>query len=650
MKDKEILQEALNRYEECMSANRKIYDDARSDIDFALLGEQWPDEVITGRQRDGRPCLTVNKLYTFVNQVDNDLRQGTPEINVRPVDGSGDPDTAEIIGGLIKNIYYSSSGEMAVDTASFYAVSGGFGFFRLLTDYEDNRSFDQVIKYESVASPFDVMFPFHLCKEQDFSDAPYCFVTSRLSKDEFKLKYKDRVDCSFESAYPLGWSDQDSILVAEYFYVEEKTKTIYRTPDGTIIDERVEGLELESRETVERSVRWCLITGVDILDKSDFVADRIPVFPIVGKCVRSDDDMRFISLVRYAKDPQRMYNYWTSAETESIALAPIAPIVAAEGQLEGHEGQWSLANKKSVPYLEYKPITLNGTMVPPPQRQMPVQPANAIINARGEAADDIKATTGIFDASLGSRGNETSGRAIIARQREGDKANYHFTDNRARAIRSAAKMIIDMIPKVYSGQRIVRILGNDMAEKVVGVNAAYGGQEQVYDLSVGRYDVVVDIGPAYATARTEAAENMLALVQSVPGVGQVSADLIVENLDFPNSASLASRLKRMIPPQLLSEEEREEIGAQQQQGPGPEEMAQIISDFQAMQEENAALKSELVKLSGDKQEKERDRQARLTETIIKADVDLRKAGLSAIPRMTMAGSGASQQAEPTTVE
>jgi hypothetical protein len=326
-------------------------------------------------------------------------------------------------------------------------------------------------------------------------------------------------------------------------------------------------------------------------------------------------------MVRFAKDPQRMLNYWTSAQTEMIALAPRAPFVVAEGQLEGYEGMWRAANTKNLPFLVYKAKGLNGELLPAPQRQFGEPPIQSISHALAQAADDLKSTTGIYDASLGAKSNETSGRAILARQREGDTANFHYTDNLSRAMRHAGRIILSMIPFVYDTARVVRIVGLDDEHSTVSINqpTVAKGVQKIYDLTTGRYDVTISTGPSYMSRRQEAVESIMSLVQSFPPLMQVAGDLLVKNMDWPGAQKIADRLKKMLPPQVAEQDD-------QQQAPLPPQVQATLQQLsmqnqqltQALHESTQAIETQQYQV----QSKERIEMAK-----IQAQIEMKAAEL-----------------------
>lgn len=617
-----VIDDALDRFQESQSATDLSRKEAAEDIRFGRLADQWPKEIRKQRQLEGRPCLTINRMPAFVRQVVNDARQNKPAIQVVPVDSGADIDTAEVIGGLCRAIERGSNAEVAYDTALEHAVSGGFGFFRISIDYAHPESFDMEARIERIANPLSVYWDAST-RAFDASDWEYGFVAEWVTKSVFEQQYPGAEFVSFEGDYQdqneRDDFGQEQIRLAEYFLRTLHKRKIVRLSDGRVVREDelkkpimlpdgmmlplIDALTMNGiaptaeREAEYHKVKRRLISGAEVLKEDDWPGSTIPICPVWGDEVIIDGRRHFRSLIRDARDPQMMFNFWRSASTEMVALAPRAPFLIAEGQLpDGKERQkWDNANTRSWPYLTYKP-----TGPAMPQRQpFPGQAIGAIQEA-ANASDDMKAVMGIFDAAMGARGNETSGKAIVARQRESDTGTFHFIDNLSRAVQYCGRVLVEIIPSIYSQRETIRILGPDMAPKVVKLaregQAPQQGQDtpqndpqaRLYDFSVGKYDVVVKTGPSFATQREEAAAQMIELVRAQPALAQVAGDLIVENLDFPNAQELAKRLKRMLPPQLQD-------GQDGRPGLPPEIMAQIQEGtqlIQQLQQENTQLKQQ----------------------------------------------------------
>lgn len=556
---------ASHRFKLCEYAEADIKKKAIEDLKFCDEGDQWPDKIKLERERDGRPCLVINKIPQFVQQITNDQRQNRPSMKVNPVDSFGDIETAKVIQGLIRHIEYNSSADAAYDIAFESAVKTGLGYFRVITQYADPMSFNQEVIIDAIKNPACVSFDPHSVKP-DGSDAEYAFITDNMSKDEFNRKYPNS-ELSIGGWDSIGdkepnWISEDTVRVAEYFYKEYTEETIVLLNNGeTILKSKLpeilpEGYSIvKERTTQVPKIYWCKINGCEILEKKDWLGIYIPIIPVYGSESNIDGVRSFKGVVRNAKDPMRMYNYWATAETEAIALAPKAPYLAAEGQLEGYEGDWETSNRKNHAFLYYKTKALDGTPVSAPQRNAFEPAVQAITQARMLASDDIKATTGIYDASLGNRSNETSGVAIARRTNQGQVSNFHFVDNLTRSLRHAGRIIVDLIPKIYDVAQAARIIAEDGEQKVVKINEPFeeNGKQMLYALDVGKYDVTMDVGPSFQTKRQEAVASMLELTRSVPQLMQIAGDIFIKNMDLPNGQELAERIKKTLPPGLVDD-------------------------------------------------------------------------------------------------
>lgn len=592
----EILQVARDRFKLAEEYESDGRTDEIDDQKF-MIGDQWPLEVKNGRLQDQRPCLTINRIPQFVRQITNDQRQNRPSIKINPVDDKADIETAKIFQGMVRHIEYNSHADVAVDTAFDWAASSGLGYFRIITEYADSMSFQQEIKIEPIKDRFSVyMDPYY--QKPDGSDANWGFVFEEMSRDEFKAKYPKANATSMSDWESLGdlahtWLKKDSVRVAEYYYKEYEEVEIVLMSDKTVLrrdhvpKQLPDGVrEVSSRISNIPKIKWCKINGLEILEETDVPGEWIPIIPVIGE-ERIVEGKRVISgIVRHAKDPQRMYNYWKSSQTETIALAPKAPYIGMEGQFEGYEDQWKSANIKNHAFLQYKGKSLNGIPAPPPQRQVYEPPVQAITAAAAEAADDLKSTTGIYDASLGNKSNEQSGIAIQRRSQQSQSSNFHFIDNLSRSLRHAGRILVAWIPKVYDTPQTVRIISDDGTVDMVQVNQIFqeGSEQKAHMLEAGKYDVTVDTGPSFATKRQEAVASMLDLSRAAPQLMQIAGDLMVRNMDWPGAQEIADRIKKTLPPNIVEDDKNK------QQQPLP---PQVQQQMQQMSQMVQALSKEL---------------------------------------------------------
>ncbi len=637
MSDKDTLAEALEHFklsEEAESENRKAWID---DVRFARLGEQWPDGVKRQREIDGRPCLTINRMPAMLRQVVNDARQNKPAIKVHPVDSGAKRETAEILNGLIRNIEYTSNADVAYDTALDHAVTGGFGYFRIDVDYACDDEFDLDIKICRIANPLTV-YGDENSTAADSSDWNKAFITELYTEGEFEKRWKGAEKSNWESSYrdlPDGWRDNELVRVAEWWTREEVPAKLLKLSDGMVlyVNEYMrikdildaQGITVVGeRDTKTNKVTQKIISGAEVLEENEWAGKYIPIVPVYGDEVMVEGKRHWISLTRWAKDPQQMFNYWRTASTELVALAPKAPYLGPKGAFNTDANKWATANNVSYPYIEYD----GGVM---PQRQPFAGPPAGALQEALNASDDMKSTMGIYDAALGARSNETSGRAILQRQRESDTATFNYIDNLSRAIRHAGRVMVDLIPKVYNAPRIIRVIHEDGSNESVPINQPFtpdqakspqaqayeagktqetvDGLTRIYDVTTGKYDVTCEAGPSFSTKREEAAAQMMELGRMFPPMMQVAGDLLVKNLDWPGADDIADRLKAMLPPQLQGQSPQ--VMQMRQQMQQMDQMAkQAVSQ---LNQQIAQLQQQL------QQEKSHDAQA-----MLQADIDRKK--------------------------
>ena len=611
--DDEILAEANARRARCLAFEADNLRDARDDF-RKLAGHHWPEEAIRQREVERRPCITINKLPAFLHNVTNDQRQNKLGIKVHPVDDGADIDTAEVLQGIIRHIEYASGADATYDTAAFHAAACGFGFFRIRTDYEREDSFDQTALFERFRNPFSV----HIdpdSKEPDGSDQAFCFVDGTISRSDVKRTHPN---ASAAQSLETDGTDDAMLLCSEYYRIEQEPATLVRLSNGetgwkddllelplgvVIADERksfrrrVMWRKLVASDTVDRGGSGKpgqSVTFTDVLETAEIPCRWIPVFPVYGEEIEIDGKVVRSGLIRNAKGPSVMYDYWMTAATEEVTLRPKTPYIGAEGQFEGHERKWQHANVQTFAYLEYKPKTIGGSLAPPPQRQPMADVPVGVLQMAMHAADEIKATTGIFDSSLGARGTATSGVQEREQKRQGNVANFHFSDNLTRAVRHAGRCLVDMIPRIYDSERVVRILGDDEEVSHATINKPLAAPEMdektgairtvLNDLTVGTYDVTVTAGASYSTQRQEAADAMVSFGTSWPKLMDVAGDKVVKAMDWPGADEIAERIKRTIPQELLGDED----GEQQPQIP-----PQVLQIVQQAQQHIQQLESEL---------------------------------------------------------
>ena len=582
--DSELLEKAKQDFAAAQSYFQVNYDEGVRDQEFTNGINQWNQNDKAARNKDGRPSLVLNQMLPYCNQVINDIRQARPAIRVTPVDDGADIETAGIFSGLIRNIERQSKANDAYDTAAMNAVTAGLGWIRISLDYAGDFTFDQEIKIERILN-FTSAYIDPNSQRLDGSDAEFCFIFDDIAKDKFK---EDHPDASLDtSTLGEGWCTEDTVRVAEYYYKSYETKKLVKithqrttvkgteTYTGVVLEEELAVLDeqgvsyeiLAERETKVCSVKQCTISGSEILSKTDWPSKYLPLIPVYGQEVYLEKRRQFVSLIRQGKDAQRMYNYWKSASTEFIALQPKAPWVGPLGSFKSAAADWADANRKNFAYLEYDIVhDENGVPLPAPTRTPPIQGSPAMFQEAESAKMDIRLALGMGASNMGLQDNAISGIAIRNRQIEGDNATFHFMDNLASSISQVGNVLVDLIPKVYSEPQIARIIGEDGEEEIVPINQPFKKTDKglratmdkendgIYDLSVGKYDVVCDVGPSYSSKRQETADKLMEAMSAKPELFSIIGDLFFKALDVPMAGEIADRIKATIDPAVLGDD------------------------------------------------------------------------------------------------
>lgn len=633
------LREVRERYEACTEYESEVREAAAEDIKFVnVRGEQW--EESQKKKRGKRPCYEFNLLRQHCRQVTGDQRQARPGIKIRAVEDD-DAEGAELRQGIIRNIESQSNADRAYDTAFKYAAEGGFGVWRVVTEYCDDDAWEQDIRIKEVADPFAVWFD-PSAVEYDRRDARFAFFEQRIPRDRFKAEYPDAQLIDFDAAQEYGdWFGDDSVRIAEYWVKKPVTKTLLLLSNGKsvdadevapILDElAAEGVTiLKEREVKTHKVCSYIVSGAEVLSgPHEWPGKYIPLVPVYGDLLHLEGRDVYSGIVRHAKDAARLGNYQMTTAMESIAKQPKSPYLVTPQMLEGAgvKQMWERAATEDPLFLPYTPDPKapggRPTREPPPDFPVAMVQMSQVCN------DLLKGVTGIHDASLGAKSNETSGRAIMARQREGDTANFVYQDNLARSMRYTGEIILDLLPKVYDTERSVRILGEDGGEKFMKVNQAVmdqqtGQQVVVNDLSAGKYDVTVTTGPSFSTQRAEFVELMNTIFQSQPQAFPLFGDLFFKSLDAPQATELAERAKFLLPPPL-----------QQQMAEGKElppeamlAMSQAAQAMQAAQEQVQALQQAQAELQQEQASVAQDKaQTAAQKAQIAADIKVAQAEL-----------------------
>ncbi len=571
----DIHAEAMRRGEEIWDAEQQNMREGRDCQRFYVGGEgQWEAKARASRVADGRPVLTINLLPKFVRQMTGDLRKNPPSLKFLPAKGKASKETAEAFGGITRHIEQQSSAKDCYIIATENAAIASQGFFRVVTEYSSDDGFEQDIRIRPIRDPFGAALdPYATLPDK--SDARYGFVFEFISVEDFEAAWPghsaSEVPMPDEGRFP--WRRGNSIRIAEYWKRKPVKKTLILLDDGAVVEDEAdipEGrTETNRREVEAYEVVMYRVSGAAVLSGPHaFPSKYIPICMVVGEEVTIDNVTTRKGMVHDARDPQRVYNYSRTASVEAIAQQPKAPWVGTVAMF-ANRPEWKTAGSKNHSYLAYN-IDKNAPKSKP-ERAQPALASQGLDTQSIIASNDLEAATGIFKTSLGAPSNETSGVAIAQRQQEGDTTTFLYPDNLSRALSCLGRILADMIPRVIDTEREVRILKEDGSTEMLPVNVSQENQQQdakgrakpLYDLSAGEYDVVVSVGPSFASRRAEAASHMVELATGLPIVGQAAPDLIVENMDFPGADAIAKRIKGVIG----IGEDGEPIQQEQQQDP-----------------------------------------------------------------------------------
>lgn len=589
----DLLAEVQTFIQESEGADSYERDAMLEDLRFVYSEEgQWDRD--TRKRREGRPCYTFNRLIGAVNQVVGDQQQARPQLKIRGVDDDSDPELAEVFSGLIRNIEDMSDANSIYDGAFKFAVAGGYGAWRIMPEFRSEKSFEQEIFIRPIYNPMTVFWD-PVSQDPLKRDQNSCAVAVRISKKRYEALYGEDQAASLSIARDKGrsdWITEKEVRIAEYWKRTPKNIEIALMSDGRVIEldaeakkvqEELDGSDLDvptivkTRKTKVFQITWWKVDAANILE-GPIVYDwkHIPVVRLPGRHINIAGRQYTQSLVRHSKDAQRMYNYDRTTMSEAVGNTPRAPYLVSSTMIKGLETMWKEANAKNRPYLVYNVDKDNPAAVP--IRTPPPDVPQALVALAAQDSDDIKATTGQFDASLGERGPAESGKAIRARQLEGDVGSFEFMSNLAKAKKFTGEILVDMIPKVYDTARTIRVLGLDGQEDFVKINAFDKASNKKLDLSAGRYDVSVTIGPSYSTQREESLAHLLEAADVLPLISEIAPDLIVKALDVPDADQLEKRVRRVLIAKGVIEPNEDEQKDMKPQEPDPVEEALVATE------------------------------------------------------------------------
>lgn len=561
LSDSELLTRVRKRFYLMFEADKTNRDLAREDMRFLHVpGAQWDKSVKDARGT--RPCYEFNKTRIKAKRIINEMRANRPAGKVRATE-DGDANTARVIEGLGRNILQVSDFDTICDYAGEYQVGAGLGAWRIVTDYQEN-SFNQDIGIKAIPNPFNLFWdpasvdPMH-------RDAEDWALIDSYSNAAFDSKFGDVAKTNFEGgaefADEADWRDQQMTRVCEYHWKESYDKRLVQLVDGRVVDAADPAFKLVPVENIKATriatchkILMCITSADRILTPATELKGKYHRFVTVhGEWLIIDGKPMWVGVTRYAKDPQRAYNVASTAVTETVATAPNSHYWVTVEQAKGNTEQWNKAISENLPFLQYNPDPKAGPGAP--QRVGGADVPVALIQEAQIRDQELKDVMGVYDSSLGDRSNETSGRAIARRNEQGQIVNFNFPDNMAKGKQRTVEIVNDIIPYYYDSARTIRVLGQDGAEEYVKINSAgidpkTGEPVLLNDLSKGKYDVTVTVGPSFATQRQEAADAFAAMAPQDPQLMVVAPDLVYQAMDIPYADQIAERRRAMLPPEI----------------------------------------------------------------------------------------------------
>lgn len=491
-----------------LEALAHIRDAYKDDAKFAILGKQWDEAELARRRRRKRPALVYNRLPAYIRHVVNATRQDERAARAYPIGDGAIRASAELIDQRIRAIQISSDAPSARDTALECAVTGGFGWYRIAIDEVKG---ERVPRIEGIRDPLAVVWDSAAIRT-DRSDIRHMAYMSTVSREKFKAEHgRDPVEYDGTST---TWAPSDSsVTICEFWYFE----------DGKVFQLLMDG------------------SGI-IGEPEEFPASLIPFVFVPGEEYFVDGKTYFKGIVRDAKEPQRFLNFWKSEVAEQIQSKKTPPAIVDGKSITDETGkvypEWSDTEGN------YAYRRVNDAAFPPIFPQPSPIPTGAA-NEAAQSVDDIKAAVGIYDASLGARSNEQSGRAILARKAQGDVSTAHFGAALDRAVRIEALILVELVLALDSKKRWIQLAGEDgeiTPQEVGGLMRLRDGTNAKAEFAPGNYGVVVSSGPSFSSRREETTSLIQSIGQSFPQIGVYGADILVRMLNMPGGDELADRI------------------------------------------------------------------------------------------------------------
>ncbi len=571
----EVHSDAMSGFDNVQSALRDERKQCLQDRRFySIAGAQWEGPL--GEQFENKPKFEVNKIHLSVIRIINEYRNNRITVNFVSKDGLEGDDLADVCDGLYRADEEDSGAEEAYDNAFEEAVGGGFGAWRLRTDYEDDEDPDDDKQRISIEPIFDadssVFFDLQ-AKRQDKADAKRCWILTSMTPEAYEDEY-DENPASWPKSihqHEFDWLTPDVVYVAEYFVVEETRETIHiwELLDGTekrLTDEQLEAefeqleatgaKEVRVKKIRRKRVHKYLMSGGGVLEDCGLIAGScIPVVPVYGKRWFVDNVERCMGHVRLAKDAQRLKNMQISKLGEISALSTVEKPILTPEQIAGHQVMWSEDNLKNYPYLLINPMTdaAGNEVAAPPigyTRAPQIPPAMAALLQITE--QDMQDLLGNQQAGEKIEGNISTETAMIGQNRL-DMQTFIYMSNMAKAMRRCGEIWLSMAKDVLVEEgRMMKSLGNqgemERIELLRPMVKEDGSIEHANDLSKAKLDVTVEVGPSSSTKRasTVRALTKMASITDDPETKQVLGAMAMMNMEGEGISDVRSYFRKKL--------------------------------------------------------------------------------------------------------
>jgi hypothetical protein len=604
-------------------------------LDFTRPGaKQFNPQEITAR--GSRPSYSFNQLPKFGRQVINDQWQNVPQIKYIPKTDA-DVEKAEILEDMVREVQSQGCAQTAYKMAIASQVNMGWGYFAFATDYDNDESNDQNIYIREIPNTFQV-YDDPACRKQDRSDRRFLIEVEDLPLTEFNRREnreyaRDELQ-SVGSEYP-SWATmgENLVRVGHYWRMEYDKETVWFNKEtGEKVTEKPKDVQNYNERVIKKPrVMYYKCTAKEKLEGRKWQGSHIPYCFVEGNKTVVNGKTYLTGIYEDMISTQVLFNYATNTAIELAESAPISPFIVPLRGVKQLEKYYDTVNRKNYAYLPYNDIDENGLPIAPPQRLQNGADLSSAVALIQMAEQNFYGTSGIYPASLGQQSNEKSGKAILARQREGDVSTSNYADTFRRALLYGGIIFQDLSKKIYDSTREIQVMSEDKKTRVVKINQKYKdpktGKVIEYDMTKGEMGVAITTGPSFTTKREEARESQLALFQAAPQAMLPALPMIIRSQDWPNSDKTADAVERGLPPELRDPESQKEqmqgvppaVQAQLQQA--QQIIQQIGQALQEVQQQNQQLQQEIVAKQNEVELAKQTGQSQKVQDALKAQYD-----------------------------